>query len=102
MPDRSRVTSLGTRFSSKHTLLRWRGMLQTRFKVLRYLGFRGSNRALSTLLNFYGSFQKGQTGNIILEYADRTLEDYFHNEPPTTGENIRNLWETLFGFILLF
>jgi hypothetical protein len=36
-----------------------------------------------------------------LEYADRTLEDYFHNEPPATDENIRNFWERLFGFVPL-
>ena len=53
------------------------------------------------IIGFYGSFTRGDTYNVLLEYADQgTLEDYFRNQtPPVDPEDTINLWQALFKII---
>jgi hypothetical protein len=50
------------------------------------------------IIGFRGSFRRGETHNVLLEYADKgTLEEYFENEtPPSDGHDIIMFWESLF------
>jgi serine/threonine protein kinase len=54
-----------------------------------------------SIIGFHGSFIRGDTYNILLEYADKgTLEDYFEKEvPPTEGEEIIEFWASLFSIL---
>jgi serine/threonine protein kinase len=53
------------------------------------------------IIGFQGCFTRGDSYNVLLEYADKgTLEDYLRNEvPPTSGEEIIQFWESLFGVL---
>lgn len=53
------------------------------------------------IIGFHGSFTRGDTHNVLLEYADKgTLEDYFQKEiPPVEPEEIIQFWEALFKVI---
>jgi hypothetical protein len=55
----------------------------------------------SSIIGFRGSFTRGDTYNVLLEYADKgTLEDFFRTQdPPTDGEEIIQFWEALFQII---
>ncbi|KAL2073991.1 hypothetical protein VTL71DRAFT_7769 [Oculimacula yallundae] len=55
----------------------------------------------SNIISYYGSFRRGNTFNLILEYADRgTLREYFEKQlPPTLGEDIIRFWKSLFKLI---
>jgi hypothetical protein len=55
----------------------------------------------SSIIGFRGSFTRGDTYNMLLEYADKgTLEDFFRTEdPPTDGEEIIQFWQALFQII---
>ncbi|KAL9635650.1 MAG: hypothetical protein Q9204_002555 [Flavoplaca sp. TL-2023a] len=59
------------------------------FGKLRY-----GERPPDNIIEYYGSFVRRGTYNIILEYADRgTLEDYMKNTPePKTVIDIRSFW----------
>ena len=58
----------------------------------------GSN---SNIIGYYGSFRRGDTFNVILEYADRgNLKEFFqHQDPPSTAESIIQFWQGLFKLI---
>ncbi|KAK0102819.1 hypothetical protein ONS95_000980 [Cadophora gregata] len=53
------------------------------------------------IISYYGSFTRGGTFNVILEYADKgTLKEFFEKQlPPTSGEGIIRFWEGLFQLI---
>lgn len=53
------------------------------------------------IIGYYGSFTRGDTFNVILEYADKgTLQEYFDRQlPPSTGDNIIRFWQALFQLI---
>jgi hypothetical protein len=58
-----------------------------------------------SMIGFYGSFAKGPTCGIILEYPDvpcYTLDDYFRDKtPPVKDEDINKFWGRLLGLIPL-
>jgi serine/threonine protein kinase len=58
----------------------------------------GSN---PSIIGFYGSFTRGDTYNVLLEYADKgTLEEYFYKViPPVDPDEIINFWQALFKII---
>lgn len=59
---------------------------------------RGNRK--SNIIGFRGSFTRGDSYNLLLEYADqKTLEDYFKREPPTESEDIIRFWEELFEIV---
>lgn len=60
------------------------------FEQLRY-----GERPPKNIIEYYGSFIRRGTFNIILEYANRgTLDDYMKNTAePTTVTEIRSFWE---------
>jgi serine/threonine protein kinase len=51
----------------------------------------------SSIIAFRGSFIRGDSFNVLLEYADKgSLEDYFRTvQPPADGEQIIQFWEAL-------
>ncbi|KFY93298.1 hypothetical protein V500_03785 [Pseudogymnoascus sp. VKM F-4518 (FW-2643)] len=55
----------------------------------------------SNIIEFHGSFTRGDSYNVLLEYADKgNLADYFENEsPPSEGEEIIQFWEAMFTLI---
>jgi hypothetical protein len=55
----------------------------------------------SGIVGFHGSFTRGDTYNILLEYADKgTLEDYFRQKnPPVESEEIITFWQALFKLV---
>lgn len=55
----------------------------------------------SNIIKFHGSFTRGDSYNVLLEYADKgNLADYFKNEsPPSEGEEIIQFWEAMFMLI---
>lgn len=55
------------------------------------------HKDLHSFIGFFGSFEQGQTFNIILQYAaGGTLEDFFQsNEPPRTPQDIFAFWRGL-------
>ena len=59
------------------------------------------DRTDRSLIQFLGSYQQGDTYNILLEFADLgTLEDYFQKfNPPSLGEDIVLFWERLFNVV---
>lgn len=67
----------------------------TEVAAFRHLGLN------SSIIRFHGSFTRGDSYNVLLEYADKgTLGDYFKNEsPPSEGEEIIKFWETMFELI---
>jgi serine/threonine protein kinase len=67
----------------------------TEVAAFRHLGPNPS------VIKFYGSFARGDSYNVLLEYADKgTLADYFKNEsPPSEGEEIIRFWEAMFKLI---
>ena len=71
-----------------------------------------SDTSCDNIIGYYGSFVKGDTYNVLLEYADgngakgengaegHTLEHYFQSiEPPTSGPDILMFWTRLFEVI---
>jgi serine/threonine protein kinase len=67
----------------------------TEVAAFRHLGPNPS------IIKFHGSFSRGDSYNVILEYADQgTLADYFKNEPPPSeGEEIIRFWEAMFRLL---
>lgn len=67
----------------------------TEVAAFRHLGLNPS------IIRFHGSFTRGDSYNVLLEYADKgTLGDYFKNEsPPSGGEEIIRFWEIMFELI---
>lgn len=61
------------------------------FRTLR------SSGGHSNIIGYHGSFIRGGTYNLILEYANEgTLEDYFwRTKAPLRGEDILRLWQGL-------
>ncbi|TVY91861.1 Serine/threonine-protein kinase [Lachnellula willkommii] len=61
----------------------------------------GKLRFNPNIIRFYGNFTRGDSYNILLEYADEgTLERYFEKQaPPRDGEEVINFWERLFKII---
>lgn len=55
----------------------------------------------SNIIEFHGSFTRGDTYNVLLEYADKgNLADYFKSEsPPSEGKEIIQFWEAMFTLI---
>ena len=55
----------------------------------------------SGIIGFHGSFTRGDTHNVLLEYADKgTLEKYFLTQiPPVHPEQIINFWQALFKLL---
>jgi serine/threonine protein kinase len=55
----------------------------------------------SGIIGFHGSFTRGDTHNVLLEFADKgTLEDYFRTQiPPVDPEDIINFWQALFKIL---
>lgn len=53
------------------------------------------------IIGYYGSFRRGDTFNVILEYADQgNLKEFFQKQdPPSTGELVIQFWEGLFKLI---
>ena len=53
------------------------------------------------IIMFHKSFVRGESYNIILEYADKgTLADYFKSEsPPSGGEEIIRFWGAMFKLL---
>lgn len=68
---------------------------KTEVAAFRHLGSNPS------IIKFHGSFARGDSYNVLLEYADKgTLADYFNDEsPPSEGEEIRRFWEAMFELI---
>ena len=59
---------------------------------------RGQDR--SKLIQYYGSFKQGSTYNILLEYADSDLNEFFaDNRPPVTSKEIFGFWKGLIGVV---
>jgi len=58
-------------------------------------------RSNPNIIGFYGNFTRGDSYNILLEYADEgTLESYFEKQaPPRDGEEVIKFWERLFKMI---
>jgi len=51
----------------------------------------------NNIIKHYGSFIRGDTFNLLLEYADKgTLRKVFAEEAPTSSENIIRFWEQIF------
>ena len=47
------------------------------------------------MIGFFQSFLYRDTFNVLLEYAERNLEEFFSESPrPTTGEDIIQFWES--------
>ncbi|TVY55320.1 Aurora kinase A [Lachnellula cervina] len=61
----------------------------------------GKLRFNPNIIRFYGNFTRGDSYNILLEYADEgTLESYFEKQaPPRDGEQVIKFWERLFKII---
>ncbi|TVY33614.1 Serine/threonine-protein kinase [Lachnellula subtilissima] len=61
----------------------------------------GKLRCNPNIIGFYGNFTRGDSYNILLEYADEgTLESYFEKQaPPRDGEEVIKFWERLFKII---
>jgi serine/threonine protein kinase len=53
------------------------------------------------IIEFYGSFTRRESYNIILEYTDKgSLADYFRKEPPPTHrEEVIKFWESMFKLL---
>ena len=53
------------------------------------------------IITYYGSFARGGTFNVILEYADQgTLKEFFEKQlRPSSGDGIIRFWEGLFQLI---
>jgi serine/threonine protein kinase len=60
-----------------------------------------ARRSNPSIIKFYGSFTRGDSYNVILEYADKgTLADYFRNEsPPSEGDETIRFWEAIFKLL---
>ena len=71
-----------------------------------------SDTPCDNIIGYHGSFIKGDTYNVLLEYADgngakdengadgHTLEHYFQSiNPPTSGPDILMFWTRLFDVI---
>ena len=56
-----------------------------------------SNKNITSVVRFYGSYTQAEKFNIILEYADKgSLEKFLQrNAPPTQVEHIRDFWKNL-------
>lgn len=67
----------------------------TEVAAFRHLGLNPN------IIRFHGSFTRGDSYNVLLEYADKgTLAEYFQKEsPPSEGEEIIKFWETMFELI---
>ncbi|KAL8851616.1 MAG: hypothetical protein Q9221_003453 [Calogaya cf. arnoldii] len=66
-----------------------------------FIQLRYGGRPPDNIIEYYGSFVRDGTYNIILEYADRgTLDDYMRTtaEPKTTSE-LRTFWERYLALI---
>ncbi|KAL8769016.1 MAG: hypothetical protein Q9209_004933 [Squamulea sp. 1 TL-2023] len=63
-----------------------------------FIRLRHGRRPHPNIIEFYGSFVRDGTYNIILEYADRgTLDDYMKNTPePKTITEITTFWRNFF------
>ena len=59
------------------------------------------DREDKSIIQFLGSYNQGDTYNILLEYADRlTLQEFFRDvPPPTLGEDIALFWQRLFNLL---
>lgn len=66
------------------------------FRQLQRAGRHGLP-STSSIIGFRGSFTRGNSFNVILEFADRgSLEEYFKTVwPPADGEQIIQFWEAL-------
>lgn len=67
----------------------------TEVTAFRHLGPNPS------IIKFHGSFVRGTSYNVLLEYADKgTLADYFKTEsPPADGKEIIQFWEAMFKLL---
>jgi len=56
-----------------------------------------SNKNITSIVRFYGSYMQAEKFNIVLEYANEgSLETFLqHNTPPTQVEHIRDFWKNL-------
>ena len=70
-------------------------------EIAAFRHLRSSSALGKYFIGFYGSFVYGGTFNILLEYADiGSLKTYFATvPPPSRGEDIITLWESLFGVL---
>ena len=66
-----------------------------------FIQLRYGDKPPANIIEFYGSFVREGTYNIILEYADRrTLDDYMRDTPePTSISEISTFWEQLFAVL---
>lgn len=53
------------------------------------------------VVNFYGSFQQGETGNLLLEYVSGgTLQDYWNRTTcPRRPDDIHDFWSSMSGLL---
>jgi hypothetical protein len=52
------------------------------------------------VIGFYGSYIQNKTFNILYEYADLTLENFFHQvKPPSNGEDVVHFWTRMLKVI---
>ena len=62
-------------------------------EIYAFKSLLASRNPVSNLIKFYGSWKQGNRLNILLEYADGTLLDYFRTiRPPTREEDISKFW----------
>ena len=63
-----------------------------------FMSLRTAGRPPPNIIGFYGSFFRGETFNIILEYADLgNLEDFMQRvQPPSSIEDIITFWDRFF------
>lgn len=54
------------------------------------------------IITFHGSWQQGDTFNLLLEYADMgSLSGYFQNTPPPQeGKDIMLFWKSFLGVVM--
>jgi serine/threonine protein kinase len=73
------------------------GHYVTEIKALTLL----QNNPSDNIISFYGSFRKGTTGYLVLEYATGgSLVEYFQGtDPPTTRLDAARFWKSLFDVL---
>ena len=76
-----------------------RTYFDTERKAFKSLNKAG--RPPSNIIGFYGSFQRGECFNIVLEYADLgNLEEYMQKVyPPSSTEDTILFWDSLFDVV---
>ncbi len=77
---------------------------RTYFDVERnaFRSLRKAGRPPSNIIGFYGSFQREECFNIVLEYADLgNLDEYMqHQHPPSSTEDTISFWDNFFDVTL--